>query len=238
MPNTSWFDSHPRRIPLAAICAALLLQVCFGQTSTDAKTFKSILQASDSEQEAFVRSVLEQHFPENEGDRFSLLLVNRSALVVPLIESRIESELGSDSRSERFIDLASAMIAYAGDEHSVRAIRKLIDIDERRFGTFIGRTLDNAGKWGNPFGVAYQALELGDGSVAGYTAAWAESALASDRMQRVWAEAMLDRYGKVPGETEWATDPIASQLKNRASPEFHQSVLRFAAEAQRKRDKR
>src|ERR1035441_3686651 len=238
MPETSWFGSQPRRIPLAAICAALLLQVCVAQTSKDAETIMSILQVSDAEQVAFAKSVLEQHFPENEGDRFSLLLVNRSALVVPLIESRIESELGSDSRSERFIGLASAMIAYAGDEHSVRAIRKLIDIDERRFGTFIGRTLDNAGKWGNPFGVAYQALELGDGSVAGYTAAWAESALASDRMQRVWAEAMLDRYGKVPGETEWATDPIASQLKNRASPEFHQSVLRFAAEAQRKRDKR
>jgi hypothetical protein len=238
MPETSWFGSQPRRIPLAAICAALLLQVCVAQTSKDAETIMSILQVSDAEQVAFAKSVLEQHFPENESDKFSLLLVNRSALVVPLIESRIESELGSDSRSERFIDLASAMIAYAGDEHSVRAIRKLIDIDERRFGTFIGRTLDNAGKWGNPFGVAYQALELGDETVARYATAWAESVLTSNRMQRIWAEAMLDKYGEVPSETVWATDAIAFRLKDRASPELRQNVVRFATEAQSKRERR
>ena len=236
--SDTWFGLQPRCIPLVAICAALMLQVCVAQTSKDAETIKSILRVSDADQVAFAKSVLEQHFPENEGDKFSLLLVNRSALVVPLIESRIESELGSDSRSERFIDLASAMIAYAGDEHSLRAIRKLIGIDERRFGTFIGRTLDNAGKWGNPFGVAYQALELGDETVARYATAWAEAALLSNRMQRTWAEAMLDRYGKVPGDSEWATDPIASRLKDRASPELRQSVVRFATEAQSKRERK
>jgi hypothetical protein len=235
MPTRSWFSSDSWRISLAVICAASLLQVCVAQTARDAETVKSILQMPEAEQVAFAKSVLEQHFPENEGDKFSLLLVNRSALVVPLIESRIESELRSDSRSERFIDLASAMIAYAGDQHSLRAIRKLIGIDESRFGTFIGRTLDNAGKWGNPFGVAYQALELGDETVARYATAWAEAALLSNRMQRTWAEAMLDRYGKVPGDSEWATDPIASRLKDRASPELRQSVVRFAAEAQTKR---
>src|ERR1035441_3441230 len=182
MLEKSLVDSHLRRIPLAAICVASLLQVCVAQTAKDAETVKNILQVSGAEQVEFVNSVLEQHFPENEGDRFSLLLVNRSALVVPLIESKIETELGSHSRSERFIELASAMIAYAGDEQSVRAISNLIRIDERRFGTFIGRTLDNAGKWRNPFGVAYQALDLGDSTVTGYTTTWAESALASNRM--------------------------------------------------------
>jgi hypothetical protein len=237
MAVKSLVDAHLRWIPLAVICAASLLQVCVAQTAKDAATAKSILGMSEAEQVEFVNLVLEQHFPENDGDRFSLLLVNRSALVIPLIESKIEMEIRNSSRSERFIDLASAMIAYAGDEHSVRAISMLIRIDERRFGTFIGRTLDNAGKWRNPFGVAYQALDLGDGTVAGYTAAWAESALASDRMQRAWAEAMLDKYGKAPSETEWATDPISSRLKDRAS-ELRQSVVRFAAEAQSKRERR
>jgi hypothetical protein len=232
------FDCHPWRITLAMIFAGSLLQVCVAQTAKDAETVKSILRVSEAEQVEFVKSVLEQHFPENEGDRFSLLLINRSALVVPLIESTIESELGRASRSERFIDLASTMIAYAGNEHSVRAISRLIRIDERRFGTLIGRTLDNAGKWGNPFGVAYQALDLGDGTVAGYTAAWAESALASDRMHRAWAEAMLERYGRAPSESEWAQDPIASRLKDRASPELRYSVMRFATEGQSKREKR
>jgi hypothetical protein len=86
--------------------------------------------------------------------------------------------------------------------------------------------------------VAYQALDLGDGTVTGYTTAWAESALASNRMQRAWAEAMLDKYGRVPDESVWATDPIASRLKDRASPELRQSVVRLATEAQSKREKR
>ena len=69
MPDT-WFGSQPRCIPLVAICAALMLQVCVAQTSKDAETIKSILQVSDADQVAFAKSVLEQHFPENEGDRF------------------------------------------------------------------------------------------------------------------------------------------------------------------------
>jgi len=237
MSSRYWFNHRFRRISLAVICAALLLRVCAAQTARDSETVKGILQASEAEQVAFTKSTLDQHFPENEGDRFSLLLVNRSALVVPLIESKIEAELGSASRSEQFIDLASAMIAYAGDEDSLRAVSKLIRIDERRFGVFVGRTLDNAGKWRNPFGVVYQALDLGDATVAGYTATWAESAVTSNRMQRAWGEAMVVRYGKVPDDSVWSTDPIASRLKDRGSPELRQRVVRFAADAQNKTDK-
>jgi hypothetical protein len=237
MSTTSRFNAD-LCVPLVVFFAASLSQLCIAQTAKDVEKIEDILQESEAQQVAFAKSVLEQHFPENEGDKFSLLLVNRSALVIPLIESTLEKELGSASRSERFIDLASAMIAYAGDEHSVRAISMLIRIDEKRFGTFIGRTFDNAGKWRNPFGVAYQALELGDGTVAGYTTTWAEAALTSDRMHRVWAEAMLERYGRVPSETEWAQDPIASRLTDRASPELRRSVMRFATDAQSKREKR
>ena len=238
MPKRLLVDSHSRRMPFAVICLASLLQVCVAQTAKDAETVKKILQVPEAEQVEFVRSVLEQHFPENDGDRFSLLLVNRSALVIPLIESKIETELSISARSEPFIELASAMIAYAGDEYSVLAVSKLIHIDEKRFGILIGRTLDNAVKWRNPFWVAYQALDLGDGTVTGYTTAWAESALASNRMQRAWAEAMLDKYGRVPDESVWDTDPIASRLKDRASPELRQSVVRFATEAQSKRERK
>ena len=61
---------------------------------------------------------------------------------------------------------------------------------------------------------------------------------ASDRMRCTWAEAMLDRYGKVPGDSEWAADPIVSRLNDRASSEVRQSLIRFAAEAQSKRQRR
>jgi hypothetical protein len=155
-----------------------------------------------------------------------------------LIEAKIEEVLKLQSPPQRFIAIATEMIAYSGDEQALQAVAKRMAVDEERFGPLVGRTLTHSANWRNPFTVAYRGLEMGDEAVSRYTLAWAESALASNRIQRAWAEAMLDRYGKVPGESEWVRDPIASRLKNGASPELRQSVLRLAADAKRKREQR
>jgi hypothetical protein len=198
----------------------------------------TILNLDEGEQIAFINRTMDLGFPESRADQMTMLIINRSALTLPLIEAKLEEALKSTSTLKSFVDTASEMIAYAGDEQALRSVSKLIAVDETRFGPLVGRTLDNAGNWRNPLTVAYKGLTLGDESVSRRIAAWAESALASTRMQRAWAEAMLDRYGKVPDESVWATDPIASRLKDQASPELRQSVLRFAAEAQSKREKR
>jgi hypothetical protein len=228
-----------RAIPTWLKCGLMVLLALRMGSSQEAapEAAKDVLLLSEAEQRQFVNSVLNAGFPEKEGDRFSLLLVNRSVLVLPLLESRIEQELKRSQHSERLIELACVMIAYAGNEESLRAIGNLIGLDEARFGPLVGRTFDNAGNWRNPFTVAYRGLELGNEAVSRHTVAWVASAVASDRMRRNWAEAMLDRYGKVPGDSEWATDPIVSRLEDRASPELRQSVGRFAAEVQRKRER-
>ena len=198
---------------------------------------RTILDLSDGEQIAFIRSTMELGFPINRADQMTMLIINRSAVTLPLIEAKLEEALKSTQAPKGFVETASEMIAYAGDELALREISKLLAVDENRFGPLVGRTFDNAGNWRNPFTVAYRGLELGNEAVSRHTVAWVASALASDRMRRTWAEAMLDRYGKVPGDPEWATDPIASRLKDRASPELRQSVGRFAAEVQRKRER-
>jgi hypothetical protein len=130
------------------------------------------------------------------------------------------------------------LIAYAGDEQALNSIVKLISIDEARFTPLVGRALTHSANWRNPFTLAYRGLQMGDETVARCTTTWAESVLTSNRMQRAWAEAMLDKYGDVPGESGWARDPIASRLKNGASSELRQSVERFAAEARKKRERK
>jgi hypothetical protein len=215
----------------------LMLPVAFSQAGMP-EDAKLILQQSEADQRHFVDSYLDAGFPENEGDRFSFLLVNRSSLVLPILELKIEQELKQEGHAERLIELGSAMISYAGNVESLRAISNLMRIDETRFGRLVGRTLDNAGNWRNPFSVVYRGLEIGDEAVSRRIAAWVESALASNTMQRTWAEAMLDRYGTVPGDSEWATDPIVSQLKARASREVRQRILRLAAEVQKGRERR
>jgi hypothetical protein len=237
MLMTWCFKFRFRKSLLFLVCAAGLLQLCSAQTAPNNEGAKGILQRPEAEQRDFVKSVLEHHFPDSQGDRFSILLVNRSELVIPLIESKIELELRNSARSESFIDLASAMISYAGDEQSLRAVSQLIQIDPRRFGTFVGRTLDSASNWRNPFDVAYRGLEIGE-TISGEIGAWTDSVLPLRKMQRFWAESMVARYGKVPGESEWTSDPIAARLKTGRPENLRETIVGLAREAAAKRDRR
>ena len=227
-----------RRMVRLAVCWTFAATVWAQPQGDQVPSAKAILDLPDSAQIAFIKTTMEHGFPEDRADQMTMLIINRSALSVPLIEAKVEELLKSPSPSQQSIDIASEMIAYAGDDQSLRAISKLIAIDESRFGRLVARTLDNAGNWRNPFSVAYRGFELGDDAVSRNAAAWAESALSSNRMQRAWAEAMLDRYGNVPGDSEWATDPIVARLEDRASPELRQSVMRLAEDAKRKREQR
>src|ERR1035441_1620768 len=89
-----------RAIPISLNCGLMvLLSVRIGSSQEAApEPAKSVLLFSEAEQRQFVNSVLNAGFPEKEGDKFSLLLVNRSALVLPLLESR---EIGRASCRER-----------------------------------------------------------------------------------------------------------------------------------------
>jgi hypothetical protein len=177
-------------------------------------------------------------FPSDRADQMTMLIINRSALALPLIEERLEADLRSQPPSPSFIETASEMIAYAGDEHALRAIGKLIAIDEVRFAPLVGRALTHAMNWRNPLTVAYRGLELGDGTVSRHVVGWVGAALKSSRMQRTWGEAMLDRYGKVPDDEEWSSDPIAIRLTRGTTAELRPSVQRYATEALAKRDRR
>jgi hypothetical protein len=219
--------------------ALLAISLSFCSTAQESlPTARGILQLSETAQIEFVNRTMDLAFPDDRGDQMTMLIINHSSLVLPLIEGKIEDHLRAASSTERFIDIASEMIAYAGDQESLRAISKLITLDESRFVPLVKRTLDNAGNWRNPFNVAYQGLEIGDKAISQFAMAWAEGALSSSRMQRAWAEAMLDRYGRLPGDPEWTNDPIASRLKGGASAELRQNIVRFTAEEQRKREGR
>lgn len=196
---------------------------------------RRILDLTEPEQVEFINRTINLAFPADRADQMTMLIINRSSLTVPLIEVAVEASLKSMTPTKAFVDTATEMIAYAGDEPALRAVSKLVSIDEKRFGSLVNRILDNAGNWRNPFSVAYKGLELGDDAVSRRIADWAESRLVSVRLQKAWAEAMLNRYGAVPGEREWAADPLAIRLKNGISAELRQKLTEFAREARQKR---
>jgi hypothetical protein len=96
----------------------------------------------------------------------------------------------------------------------------------------------------NPYPLAYRGLEIGDPAVSTRILAWAEARLADKTAFRIgqvrqwWAEAMVDRYGGVPTESQWATDPIVSRLKPAQEPSFHDQMIGLAVETVEKRLKR
>jgi len=199
---------------------------------------RTILDLSEGEQVAFIRSTMELGFPINRADQITMLIINRSALALPLIEMKLEETMKAVPPQVAFVETASEMIAYAGDQTALREITRLMALDEKKFGPLVGRTLDNAGNWRNPFDVAYGGLALGSEAISQRTMQWVKSALASNKMQHHWAESLLNRYGEVPDDSEWAADPIASRLSDRVSPELRRTVLNLADDIRRKREHR
>lgn len=212
----------------------VLVMVVGGIALAQVPSARAILDAPEKDQVQFVSEAVEAGFPDDRADQLTMLVLNRSALVLPMLEQRIETELLSQSPSKSFIETASEMIGYAGDVQSLLAVRKLMQIDETRFGRLVARTLDNALTFRNPFAVAYVGIEIGDGTISGKIGAWADTALRSRRMQRLLAEAMVERYGRVPDDSDWKTDQLTVLLKS--DDGVREAILAAAKEVRARRN--
>ncbi len=212
---------------------------------------KRLLQASEAEQTAFVKSALDQGMPAELGGQMILVLRNRSSMVLPLFEAKIEQVLKSSSPQEcftdksvdphRFIDLIAWGMADVGDEEAIKQIAKLIKLDQKRFGMLVGVTLGHASNWHNPFTVGYHSFEMGDPAIDERIKAWAAEQLGSHEestvtdAERRWADAMVDKYGGPPTGAQWADDPFVSGLKPSLAESLHNDVFRLAVDALAKR---
>jgi len=213
------------------IAFLFIAAVAFGQDA------RAVLDLNNADIVALVQSVMDQGFPADKSDQMTMLIINRSQVVIPAIETKIEEVINSQSPSTKFVDTASEMIAYAGDEQALRAISKLIAIDAKRFEVLVKRALDNSLNYRNPFTLVYRAFEIGDDRISQQAASWSEAAISTVRMKKLWGLAMLERYGKVPGDGEWAKDPIASRLPVTMRNQLKESVTNFASESLDRHDK-
>lgn len=211
-----------------------LVLFCQSLTAQDA-TAKRILNLSESEQVAFITETMDQGFPDTRADQMTMLILNRSAVSVPLIAARVEQIVNSQNPSQEFINIGADMIAYAGNEASLRALGRLMTSDEKRFGPYVSSTLYHSMNWRNPFTVAYRGVELGDEAVSKYTLQWSDDVLSTDKAKRLWAEALVEKYGGPPTQSDWDRDPIASRLESARREQLREGVLRFAAEVVAKR---
>jgi len=243
------------RITLAAVTASASLAQPKPDPAQETLANR-ILRMSDADQIAFVDSDLSQGMPVDRSGPLGSLVLGRSSLVLPMMERKIEEVLKSPSPldcftdktvdPQRFIDLAAGTIAYAGDEYALTAASKLIALDEKRFDLLVRNTLAAAQNRRNPFTVAYRGFEVGDPAVDKRIVAWAGTQFAQSlgiefaqgQLKHWWAEAMAEKYGRVPNESDWADDPIASRIKPELAASLHDEILQLAAEAFEKRVKK
>jgi hypothetical protein len=227
---------------------AIASRQAFGQaasTKPDTLPFQ-ILKWSPADQTAWINMALEKGMPNDMGGALNALAAAKSSLTLPLLEEKIEQVLHSKSPAECFTDksvnpdkfvyLASMTIAYVGSQEAMSQVAKLIKLDEKRFGDLLDRTLletENA-RAANPYILAYKSLELGDPQVEKRVYAWVQARLVDKDeyrlrdLRKFWAEAMVDRYGGVPTQGQWATDPFASKVDPSDEPTVRKDVIGYA----------
>ncbi len=180
--------------------------------------------------------VLDRDYSHQAADELLTFAIQHSDVAVPELKRRL---IAYSQQSRKTLAGNAAIhadaLAYVANALAVDALCDLCAGNADLFCPYLERSLDYVEGRLNPFTLAYRAIAKPEAEVQGATIHWADSMIGFPHFRQRLAEAMLERYGKVPGETEWATDPIASRLKDRASPDLRQSVVRFVTEAQRKR---
>jgi len=241
------------RVGLVALGASMALAQ--QQPAADQEPLaRRILRMSEADQIAYISMDLDQGMPVDLYDPLGMLVLNRSSLVLPMLEKKIEGVLRSPNpldcftdktvNPQKFVDLAAWTIPNAGDEQALRELSKLIAIDEKRFGMLVNLALLNAEIRRNPFAVAYRGFQIGDPAVDKRIAAWAElqfddkGEIRQGQLKHMWAEAMMEKCGCAPNEVSWANDPIASRIKPALAASLHDEVFRLGADAFAKRAKK
>jgi hypothetical protein len=213
-----------------------------------------ILRMSEADQVSYVNSRLDQGLVGVDDDAIDVLVLNRSSLVLPMIEKKIEEVIKSRSPldsftdkaadPQKFIDLAASLVPCAGDEYALKEASKLLAVDERRFGMLVRNTLLAAENLRNPFTVAYRGFEIGDPAVDKRIVAWVGSQFdvapefGHRQLKHWWAEAMAEKYGAAPTEGNWANDPITTRIQPELAASLHDEILRLGAEAFEKQTKK
>lgn len=232
---------------IRTVSALLVSLIALGQDSPG----RRLLQGPEAEQVAFVQLALDRGMPTDLGDKLALLELNRSSLVLPLFELKIEQVLKSPRPQDcftdpavdpkRFVNVTAWTIANVGDDEALRQVTKLLHIDEKRFDSLVAATLTHSRNWHNPFTVAYHGFELHDRAVDLRIVTWIESQLSSpepstvDDAKRRWSEALVDKYGGAPTEAQWASDPIILGLKPSLAESLHNEMMRMAVDVLAKR---
>jgi hypothetical protein len=192
------------------------------------KTSRELFEMTEDQTRTYAQVILSGGLQEYHSDELILLAMNRSQIIVPELVAAIKNALTQAEPDERFVYKMGDVIAYAADESAIDGLAQLCDVDERRFGYFLKRSLTYATGRRNSFALAYQAFEK-LGARNQLVIEWAQSAVSSESYQQQWAAALFERYKGHPTERDLASDPIAARLHDGIPPEVRVHLRTIAA---------
>ena len=216
------------------------------QTQPLAKA-SDVLLLSESEQIEFIHSDVNglrgEATTPDAGDAMHLLIYRRTQITLPVLEQEAEAELRFEAQGQTHSSQVCRsslalclgfMIAGAGDRYALVEIQKLLHLDKQKFSGLVTQTLNCAHK-DNPFALAYEALAINDPLIDPGVMDWIQPRIANEETrpsyEKMWAEAMAERFKFAPTASEIARDPIASRLDRTLYTSMEPHLIRLSAEA-------
>lgn len=234
--------------------------VCASLFSAQDPLWKRILKWPEAEQVAFVESfladrikkpfIVDRKTGEIEHDErngaLSTLMMNNGDPFIPLFEARIRSEMNSHTpESDEIIFTAAACIITAGTERALESIERVFRDDKVRLKRFAPIALSSGFSQDGPRTVLkwYKGLEssnqdLREAAIAMVQDYYGKEYVGANFLEAL-AEAMSVRYGHVPVEADFKSDPIISAIEGRnmtVAYETRRKVSELSVQMRRKRE--
>lgn len=227
-----------RFVPLIFI-AALGHPAAMGQESTPTRAEAKRAEAERMAIKSKLEAALDRDYEQSTPDELLMLSLQHSDIAVPELKRRLTDSVQQRPKTlARNSTVQADALAYVANDLAVDALAELCAQKSNLFCTYLRRTLDYAEGRVNPFSLVYHALGNADAAVQDAVSEWINGVIGFPHFQRRLAEAMLDRYGKAPSETDWAHDQIASRLGAEQALAVKDRVLSVASEIERNRSQR
>jgi hypothetical protein len=229
-------DSRSTRFAFLVTAVTLGHPTLIGQETPNRDAEQSRVQA---EIKAKVTTALERDYWNQPTDELLMLAIQHSEVAVPELKRWLRAyNQKAPKKLEGNPAIHADALAYVANALAVDALSDLCIENPSLFCPYLQRTFDYAEGRMNPFTLAYLVIARPETVVQETAIRWANSMIGFAHFQQRLGEAILDKYGKVPSDSEWATDPLSSRLKSEVSSELRQRVLHYAAEAERKRERK
>lgn len=150
------------------------------------------------------------------NDPFLVAVLKHSNVAVPILGDWLRMGAPTHSLTEQEEELVADALAYIATSEAIQVIGSLAE-DRKALAPLVQRCLTYSIGRGNPFRLAYTAVEIGP-TTQNEVGAWIASVTAEGQGSEEWALAIAERVSQRKEEWEPARDPLVRLLPGAQLP--------------------